>query len=324
VAASETTTGTTAERVARANTPDEHLPQEALLGAMLVLASGVGFGAVAVLFGVAIAGGANAPTALVVRFGLGGLLLTALAVARGQARRLPARRLAGLALMGLLFSGGSVASFKSIEHMPAALSSLLFYTYPVLVTLGSMLLFRARYSLARLAVLPVSLAGCALTVELGSGAVDATGVALALLSPVFYSGYVLIGSRVSRNVPTLLASAWIIGVSAVIMLLVGLTGLLGEHFTTDISARGWAAMLGLALFSTVLAISTFLAGIARIDVFRAAILSTGEPVISVALAALLLGERLSLRQGLGGVLIVGAGVALQLIARREGRRPRHP
>jgi drug/metabolite transporter (DMT)-like permease len=159
-------------------------------------------------------------------------------------------------------------------------------------------------------------------VELGSGAVDATGVALALLSPVFYSGYVLIGSRVSRNVPTLLASAWIIGVSAVIMLLVGLTGLLGEHFTTDISTRGWAAMLGLALFSTVLAISTFLAGIARIDVFRAAILSTGEPVISVALAALLLGERLSVRQGLGGLLIVGAGVALQLIARREGRRPR--
>ena len=293
--------------------------RDALIGMGLVLTSGVGFGAVVVLARVAYDGGSTAPTSLLARFTLAGALMWAIVAARGQARRLPARRIGGFALMGLFFSAGSVASFKSVEYIPASLAALVFYIYPAIVTLGSALFFGTRYTLARLAVLTASLVGIALTIDVQSGPVSITGVALALASPVFYSGYVLVGSRATRGVPAMLASAWIISTAAVMMLLVGATGLIGDRFTADVSARGWAALLGLALFATVISITTFLAGMARIDVFRAAILSTFEPVVSVILAAVLLGERLTARQALGGAVIVGAALALQLLARSEGR-----
>jgi drug/metabolite transporter (DMT)-like permease len=243
---------------------------------------------------------------------------------RGQARPLPARRIAGFVLMGAFLSGSATASFIAVQRIPAALAALLFYIYPALIAAASALLYGTRYTLSRLLVLVASLAGCALTVDVQTGSLNVLGVVLALASAFFYTGYVLVASRATRGVPALNASAWVITAAAPLMLLAGLSGLVGGRLTTQISGVGWLALLGLAIFSTVLSISTFLAGIARIDVFRAAILSTFEPVVSVALAALLLDERLTAQQGLGGVVIVGAGVALQLIARREGRRNQRP
>ena len=251
------------------------------------------------------------------RFTVAAALLWGLLALRGQLRPLPARRIAGFVLMGLFLSGSATSSSIAIQRIPAALAALLFYIYPALIAMASAVLYGTRYSLSRLLVLAASLAGCALTVDVQVGSLNVLGVALAIGSAFFYTGYVLVASRATRGVPALNASAWVITAAAPLMLLAGLTGLVGDHLTLHVSGVGWLAMLGLALFSTVLSISTFLAGIARVDVFRAAILSTFEPVVSVALAALLLHERLTARQALGGAVIVGAGIALQLIARRE-------
>ncbi|HYI14924.1 MAG TPA: DMT family transporter, partial [Thermomicrobiales bacterium] len=143
------------------------------------------------------------------------------------------------------------------------------------------------------------------------------GLALALASPCFYAGYVLIGSRATLGIAPLNASAWIITFAASLMVLLGITGAFGDRLTTDVSARGWAAIAGLAIFSTVISNSTFLAGMARLDPFRASILSTIEPVVSVVLAALLLSERLTSQQILGGVVIVSSTIALQVVQRRD-------
>lgn len=299
-------------------------PSAPLAGAGLVLLSGFGFAAVAVLARVAFEAGSTAPTSLAVRFGLASGLFWLLLLVTRRVVRVPAALLVRLAAMGVLFSAGSVASFLSIEYIPASLSALLFYIYPAIVAAGSALFFRQRLSLARLLVLLTATAGCVLTVDVQSGAgpIDATGVALALAAPCFYSGYVLIGSRVTAHVAPLNASAWIITFAAIVIVLAGASGVLGDGFTTDVAPRGWAAMLGLAIFSTVISISAFLAGMARLDPFRASIISTVEPVITVILAALLLSERLTGQQALGGFVIVTSSAALQFISRCEGRSGR--
>jgi drug/metabolite transporter (DMT)-like permease len=61
----------------------------------------------------------------------------------------------------------------------------------------------------------------------------------------------------------------------------------------------------------------FIGGIRLLGAPRAAILATLEPVVGVGLAALLLGERPTIVQLLGGVLIIAAGVLLQLRAPDE-------
>ncbi|MDQ3547720.1 MAG: DMT family transporter, partial [Chloroflexota bacterium] len=168
---------------------------DALVGALFVLASGVGFGSVTVLARIAFEGGSNAPTSLALRFGLGAGIFWLLLLARRQVRRLPAPRIAAFALMGLLFAAGSTVSFMSVERIPASLSALVFYIYPAIVTAGSALFFRTRFTLPQLGVLVAAVTGCALTVDLQTGDIDALGLALALATPFFYSGYVLIGSR---------------------------------------------------------------------------------------------------------------------------------
>ena len=84
------------------------------------------------------------------------------------------------------------------------------------------------------------------------------------------------------------------------------------------SVIGWAAVTGIALVSTVAAITLFFAGLARIGPTRASTLSTIEPVFTVILAALLLGERIEPIQLGGGALILGA---VLLLARAPAAPP---
>jgi len=76
-------------------------------------------------------------------------------------------------------------------------------------------------------------------------------------------------------------------------------------------AGGWAVGVAIAVIPTMVAISLFMAGLPRVGASRAALLSTVEPVVTVVLAAILLGERLSPIQAVGGLLVVLAVVVVQ-------------
>jgi drug/metabolite transporter (DMT)-like permease len=73
----------------------------------------------------------------------------------------------------------------------------------------------------------------------------------------------------------------------------------------------WLWVAAIALVSTVLPVSTFLLGLERVGAPTASIVSTVEPVLTVSLAVLLLGETLGPAQVLGGALVIGAVIALQ-------------
>jgi drug/metabolite transporter (DMT)-like permease len=69
-------------------------------------------------------------------------------------------------------------------------------------------------------------------------------------------------------------------------------------------------MLGMVVFSTIIAITTFLAGLEIVGPTNAAMLSTLEPVVTVLLAAWLFGERLTSITLIGGGLILAAVIVL--------------
>ena len=70
----------------------------------------------------------------------------------------------------------------------------------------------------------------------------------------------------------------------------------------------------------------FLAGLRRIGATQTAVLSLCEPLAATLLAAVMLSQLPALSQLLGAALLVGAGVAVQVVpglsvpARRRGRR----
>ena len=83
---------------------------------------------------------------------------------------------------------------------------------------------------------------------------------------------------------------------------------------------GWSGALGLALFSTLLAITAFLAGLRRIGAVQASTLSTLEAVTTVIVGAAFLGDAFKPIQILGGALILIAAV---MIARTQRLRARN-
>ncbi len=272
----------------------------------LALASAASFGVMPVLTKVVYDDGAEPVGVLWVRFTLAALALLALARLRGQA--LPrGRPLAALAALGGIgYVGQALLYFFALERISAGLTSLLLYFYPVLVVLlGAALVRRWPRPLAGVCVAGATL-GTVLTigpVEGGQG----VGVALGLGSALAYALYILAGSRVT-GVASFASAATVITAGA------GTLGLLALLTRPQLpgSMTAWLALLGVALFGTVIAVSTFFAALALLGPSDTAVVSTVEPVVSIGVAALVLGERLSPLQLAGGVVVL---LAVGVLAR---------
>jgi drug/metabolite transporter (DMT)-like permease len=279
-------------------------------GVLLVLLSATAYGTLPVFARIAFGRGMTLAGLLTWRFVLA---VAGFAIAaRGLGPPLPLATRLRLWSAGLIFVANSLAYFLALRRVPVSLLSLILYTYPVIVTLLSAAagveVFRLRNLLAAL----LALAGAAVTSS-GSAAVDPLGVVLAFGSALLYSVYIVAGTRLARGVPSEAAAAHVAHVSLAVYL--PWAAWAGE-LAPPPDAPAWASVVALGAFCTVVALRAFLAGLQRVGPSRAAVLSCFEIVVTLTLAATVLGEPLTPRLALGGALIVGA-VLLEQIGRRS-------
>ncbi|MGE5591177.1 MAG: SDR family NAD(P)-dependent oxidoreductase [Bacillota bacterium] len=290
-------------------------------GFILVVVSATGFGLMAVTARLAYAGGANVPTLLFLRFALGAAALWALLAARRDLPRLRPRTLVLLALMGLLgYAGQSTLYFSALTRIPASLTAMLLYLYPLLVALLSAVFLHQPLTRWQAVSLVLTLGGLGLMLwQPGTRlAYDPLGVAMGAGAALVYSLYIMAGDRAMDGTSPLHASAVIMTGAAASFLAVGLSrGML--HFS--LTPSGWAGVLGLVLLGTLLAILTFLAGLQRLGPTRASIVSALEPVVTVISAWAFLGEALGLRQATGALLALAGALLVQVPPRAA--RGRH-
>ncbi|MEV6693732.1 DMT family transporter [Micromonospora sp. NPDC051196] len=303
------------------------------MGAALCLLSAACFGAMAIFGKLAYDAGVSPAALLLVRFSLAAVLLGMVLLARPGLRRArsdahgtdaadrpPMRRGRVLAIaFGLGAIGYATQAslfFSALELMDASLLALILYTYPVMVTVVAVLLGRDRLSPARGAALAAA-SGGTLLVLLGAGGVSfhPLGALLAFASAITYTVYILVADTVVHRLAPVVLS---------VLVMTGAAGTLGVRalFTggvdLDFGPPGWFWLACIAVVSTVVAMLTFFAGLKRTGASTAAILSTFEPVVTAALATLVLGESLTPLQLLGGALVLSSVAVLQL--RRTGTR----
>ncbi len=281
-------------------------------GVALVAASAASFGALPVLAKIAYASGAEPTAVLVVRFTVASAAMLAIMAARGYA--FPRGRvLVALALLGGVgYVGQSLAFFTAASLISAGLTTLLLYLYPALVTVAAAVLLSERLTRTKVVALVVALTGTALTIG-EAGAARPLGVLLGIAAAVIYAGYILVGSRVTPRVGAIPASTVIIVAAAGSYTLLVLL----QRPAFPQTGAGWAAAAAIALVCTVVALVTFFAGMERIGVTDASTLSTLEPLVTVVLAAVVLGERVTPLQLLGGALIISAVIVLARAGPRE-------
>ncbi len=286
----------------------------AATGTACVVASAVAFGAMAILARIAFASGVDTPTLLALRFGIAAIAMLALA----SLRKVPlpsGSTLGALVLLGAIGYGGQAFSFfTALTLAPAGLVALLLYLHPALVALLAAALLHERLTPVKLVALAIALAGMVLTiapalttpesVPAGTGVV--AGIGFAIAAAVFYSLYIIAGAWLGRRVDAFPVSTVVIASAAVLFIAAALVR--GPQWPQ--TPEGWVAVVAIALLSTVAAVTLYFAGLKLIGPTRASTLSTLEPLVTVTLAALVLGERIAPVQMAGGALILAAVVLL--------------
>jgi drug/metabolite transporter (DMT)-like permease len=273
-------------------------------GLVFIAVSAVAFGAMAIFARFAYAGGADVLGVLVARFTVAGsvLALVMLATRRPWPR---GRALAvAIGMGGVGYVGQAVCYFTALNHASAGLVALLLYAYPTLVCILGAIFLGDRLTARTVALLAASFAGIALT--LGGGHGTPLGFALGLAAALVYSVYIVVGARELKGTDAL-ASTTVICLSAAATLAIAS---LWRAPQFPAAPAGWIPVVLIALVSTVLAIIAFFAGLKRVGAATASIVSTLEPVVTVALAWMVLGESLAPMQVVGGVLVLGSAAWL--------------
>jgi drug/metabolite transporter (DMT)-like permease len=296
----------------------EAAPAPDRVGLALCVLSAAGFGSLAIFGKQAYEGGLGVVGVLALRFALAAPLLVGLALVARRSLRIgwpAALRL--LALGGIGYAIQATLFFNALSRIPAGMAALLLYLYPALVTAGAVALGRSRLDTATVAGLALSLAGIVLVIGLPGERLDGAGVALGLAAAGWYTCYILVGEYLLRGVDPLAASAYVSAGAAGSFLaaavVVGGRGLVGA------TPSAYAAGAAMAVAGTALAIAAFLAGMARVGSAWASIVSSFEPVFTVALGVAVLGDRLGPGKVVGGLAVVAGAVLLPLLGgAREG------
>ena len=215
---------------------------------------------------------------------------------------------AGLGLFG--YAVFSTFYFASIKGVSVAMASLLLYTYPMLVAVGSRIFFGTRLTRAQLLAVPLAFVG--LIVLLGgdilNGVADGKWLAVGagLAAATCYSGYILVSSRYQKSIDPLMSGFYVMVFAAFGLFSFHQPGLAMK------TPPQLLIILGIAVVCTVTPLVLFLSGLQKLGTTEASLLSTIEPVTAAVVGSLILGEHLTWNVWLGGAIVLAALVTTVL------------
>jgi drug/metabolite transporter (DMT)-like permease len=296
-------------------------------GTALCAASAAGFASLSILGKVALESGLSLTTILSLRFGGAALLLGLFLVFIRRRKIYHGFRLTfTLFLLGAIgYAGQSTLYFSALSRNPASVTSLLLYAYPIFVALLEWLFDRKHPTTQQWGAFGLSALGVVLIIGTAGSSeaqgLDLLGALFVLGSALWYAVYIIMSNRYIHTSGPWVSTMWIslgAGVSFTVM------GLSTQTLDLGLGREGYVIILSMIFISTIMALGTLLAGLQLVGPTTASLLSTLEPVFTIILAILLLGESLSGRQFIGGGLILAAVLLLTLPGnRRFLKRPAH-
>ena len=247
---------------------------------------------------------------LVARFAVAGGLFLLLLLRRGLPRLNLREHLVFLLLAvlnpGLYFLGESFG----IKYTSASKASLIIATIPVVVLVLSFLLLRERPQVHQVGGIVLSVAGIALLIGVpelfaGGAADELRGDLFTLGAVVSCAFYIILARRLGSRHDALTITGIQMIWGAVLFAPAGLWQL-RTFDLSGVDLYGLGALLYLALGATMGGFLCYNHALTRIAAAQAAVVINCIPVVTAACAWLLLGERLTLLQALGGLVVLGA------------------
>ncbi|MBO4394291.1 MAG: DMT family transporter [Spirochaetales bacterium] len=282
-------------------------------GMIFVIISGMMFGTMPLMAKAAYSLGSNAFSVSFGRFVTGTVFSGIVVLIRyGSLFSISRRQVLYIAFLAVFFSALPCVLYASYRYIDSGLATMLHFTYPVVVTLISALVFRKRIGKATILCVVLCMAGVLLMYNF-QGANDATGMILALVSGLIYSIYIVgLEHGGLEGLPVLLITFWLSLFCAVFVFLFNIPT---HVLVLDIGWKVWIPYAGLGLIATVIGVPCFQTGVARCGAIRSSLLSTVEPITSLIIGVIVFDENLGLRSLLGIALIL-VSVCILVLSRK--------
>jgi drug/metabolite transporter (DMT)-like permease len=253
-----------------------------------------------------------------VRFTIAGLLMLGfIAWRKGRARlRLSRAELASSAFVGLLLPGANSLLFITERQVPIGLASLIIGSIPLWVLLMRLAL-RERVDWISAVGLVIGFAGIAVLVRPGGGSGSLGYLLLTVLAAVLWSVGSFFSPRLRVPKDAFVATGFEMLIGGLVLLVIGLVFASPHELNpATYSARSLFGLAYLIAFGSIVGYSAYAWLLGNAPIGQVSTYAYVNPVIAIALGALILGEDITLRIISGAVLILAA---VALVIRRESR-----
>ena len=257
--------------------------------------------------------------AVAVRFIVAGALMAGWVAWRRGAHVLRVRpaELAAAVLVGLLLPGANAALFVAERHVATGLASLIIGAVPLWVVVLR-IATRERPDLLSVAGVAVGFAGVALLVRPGGHGGTLGGLLLVLLSSLMWAVGSFVSARVPMPADAFAATAFEMLAGGFALLPIGVLAYAPHEFDpARFSARSIGGFWYLVVFGSLVGYTAYAWLLANAPIGQVSTYAYVNPVVAIALGALVLDEALTWRIVVGAIVIL-ASVAL--VIRRESER----
>jgi drug/metabolite transporter (DMT)-like permease len=290
-------------------------------GFVLAVLSAASFGLSGALASGLFTTGWSAGAVVMVRLGVGAIVLAPFAIRDLRGRWSSLRRHAGMVVLygAVPMALAQFAYFSAVTHMAIGPSLLIEYTAPAAVV-GWLWLRRGERP-SRLTVAGVGVCACGLilVLDLISGpSLSAIGVAWALLAMVGAATYFVMGSDGVADVPAVGLAGCGLVCATISLGALALIGVLPLHAATaaptyaGVAVPWWLPLIALGAVTSALAYCSGIAAIRRLGSRVASFVGLLEVVSGVVWAWLLLGQVPGTLQLIGGALLLAGIVVVRL------------
>jgi drug/metabolite transporter (DMT)-like permease len=246
---------------------------------------------------------------LAVRFALASVALFLLTPrALGRLSRGSAR---SAVVLGLLYGVAQILQTAGLAHTPASVSGFITGLYVVCTPLFAALLLRQRITPMTWAAVALALAGLAVLTL--SGFSVGFGEAVTFVSALLYALHIVgLGAWSTAR-----EAMGMTLVQLVVITVVCFVATLPDGVVLPATGGDWLAVLYMAVVPGALALAGQTWAQAHLPPTRSAIIMSMEPVFAALFAIALGGEQMTVRIAVGGLMVLGAMLIVELLPRRK-------
>lgn len=195
--------------------------------------------------------------------------------------------------------------FQAYRYTTISAATLSYYFAPVIVTVVCPFLFHEKLTGKQIVCFCMSTVGLILIIgvgNIGQGGTDLLGILFGLGAAAFYAAVILLNKFI-KNVTGIHRT--LLQFFAAIIILVPYVACTGGIHLAELDGAGWGCLLTVGLIHTGITYCMYFSALKELKGQEAAILSYIDPLMAVLVSVVLLGESMTFRQLLGGILILG-------------------